>query len=628
MPPPQNIQPGFYEPQPSPAIIETVAPTPQISVEEPTQAHIESVPQPEEIKSETQRHTFVHEPSVSPAPPSPSPLSDATPIPQSTSSYSQMGSISTSELSDAMAASSSTPIVASSATSSDLPSSSSQQQFSAKWAIWSRRPQDPSHAPGIIISPRARPPPDVVQQALDMKTPPTSIPCSPVVAKTEIPDVKNESKASVPVSLKETETTMSPSLSLDTFNSSSVTETSVSTAGTPTVSGSPASSHTSLSGSVIASSQSQKEIIIQAPLEAEKRVDSKPLAIESATLGSAPEPTKAADEKVEIPIATTPTTTGTTKTEMLASPQPAVAATLSASGSSITLVPTPSSPAPSATSSATPSVPPADVAILTPAAPAPKKSWASLLRPTTSAASSGASPAIRNALPTSSVVGFSIPAASEAATPTVPVSTGKKNELLSLLTRGPTMASTPSYAAAGSSLSSTLLKIRPRGLINSGNMCFANSVLQILVYCPPFHHLFVELGKLLPGPVVNGAGASAVSGSSTPNGTGTGKVIKDSATPLVDATIDFLKEFVEDKKSKAMKERAKAKNVYIGIGANGAAVSGSGRGKGKEREVIAEDEEQDRDQDDWDGDSFLPTGVYDAMKVKKRFEGMGVSHIF
>ena len=190
------------------------------------------------------------------------------------------------------------------------------------------------------------------------------------------------------------------------------------------------------------------------------------------------------------------------------------------------------------------------------------------------------------------------------------------------------MASTPSYAAAGSSLSSTLLKIRPRGLINSGNMCFANSVLQILVYCPPFHHLFVELGKLLPGPVVNGAGASAVSGSSTPNGTGTGKVIKDSATPLVDATIDFLKEFVEDKKSKAMKERAKAKNVYIGIGANGAAVSGSGRGKGKEREVIAEDEEQDRDQDDWDGDSFLPTGVYDAMKVKKRFEGMGVSHIF
>ncbi len=35
----------------------------------------------------------------------------------------------------------------------------------------------------------------------------------------------------------------------------------------------------------------------------------------------------------------------------------------------------------------------------------------------------------------------------------------------------------------------------PRGLINTGNMCFANSILQVLAYCVPFSGLFEELGK-------------------------------------------------------------------------------------------------------------------------------------
>ncbi|KAF9554587.1 cysteine proteinase [Agrocybe pediades] len=609
MPPPQNVHPGFYESQPPPP--------PQISVEESTQAPAtepDPVPEPEETKIETQ-HTFVHVPS-SPSPessspthprqPTPPPSDEQAPIPTSTSSYSQMGSISAAESSDVMGSTST--VSTSESAASDLPSSGSHHN--AKWAIWSRRPQDPAHAPGIIISPRARPPPDVVQQALDMKTPPASVPSSPSIAKKPLPEAERQ----VPVALKEA---MSPSLSLDTLNSSSVTETSVSTAATPTISGSPASSHTSLSASVVAMSQVQKEVVI---LEAKLAADSKPAVTESATSGPAPQ---SVEEKAEPPVATTPTPVAP-KTEMLASPQPAVAPTLPPS----TDVPVPASPAQSATSS-TALAPPSQAAAAAPkpAAPPVKKSWASLLRPASSAASPGAPAATRNALPTSSVVGFSIPAASEAASAPVPVSAGKKNELLTLLTRGPAAPATPSYASAGmaSSPSSTLLKIRPRGLINSGNMCFANSVLQILVYCPPFHHLFVELGKLLVGGVgPTAGGASGSSGTSTPNGTG--KDIKDSATPLVDATVEFLKEFVEDKKSKAMKDRAKAKNVYIDIGANGAAVSGSGRGKGKEREVLNEDEEPERDQDDWDGDSFLPTGVYDAMKVKKRFEGMGNGH--
>ena len=37
--------------------------------------------------------------------------------------------------------------------------------------------------------------------------------------------------------------------------------------------------------------------------------------------------------------------------------------------------------------------------------------------------------------------------------------------------------------------------VMPRGLINTGNMCFANTVLQVLVYCLPFQALFEEVGR-------------------------------------------------------------------------------------------------------------------------------------
>lgn len=107
-------------------------------------------------------------------------------------------------------------------------------------------------------------------------------------------------------------------------------------------------------------------------------------------------------------------------------------------------------------------------------------------------------------------------------------------------------------------------------------MCFANSVLQILIYCPPFHKLFTELGSYLTGPVV-GAQKEKEGGK---------------ATPLVDATIEFLKEFEleQDKKGKVA-------------------------GKGKEK----------REEEDDDLDSFIPSKIYDAMKEKKRFDSMRVS---
>jgi ubiquitin carboxyl-terminal hydrolase 10 len=144
-----------------------------------------------------------------------------------------------------------------------------------------------------------------------------------------------------------------------------------------------------------------------------------------------------------------------------------------------------------------------------------------------------------------------------------------------LLTSGP---GHPTPTTAGVSYASTTptttnpppsTKIRPRGLINSGNMCFANSVLQIMVYCPPFHQLFAEWGKVFVG-----VGLSGVAGTS---GNGTG--VEASAFPLVKATVEFLREFVvvDDDRPKDLKEKGTA-NANANV--NGKIASGSASSSG------------------------------------------------
>ncbi|KAI9790672.1 MAG: hypothetical protein M1835_000812 [Candelina submexicana] len=60
--------------------------------------------------------------------------------------------------------------------------------------------------------------------------------------------------------------------------------------------------------------------------------------------------------------------------------------------------------------------------------------------------------------------------------------------------------------------------IEPRGLVNTGNMCYMNSILQILVFCIPFYEFLDQVGK-----------RAAHSFKSD--------------TPLVDAMIMFMREF-------------------------------------------------------------------------------------
>ena len=186
--------------------------------------------------------------------------------------------------------------------------------------------------------------------------------------------------------------------------------------------------------------------------------------------------------------------------------------------------------------------------------------------------------------------------------------------------------------------------------MNIGNMCYANSVLQLLVYCKPFQKLFAELGKVLSGSaiigssgsdsLVNGSGplpSSTSTSSSGPasfpinglNGKGKEKD-KDAAgmTPLVDATVEFLREFMDDKKTKPKtKKQVHSKKGSVLVNGSSPAVTS----KGKEKETLLDGvvDDDSSGEVDWEGcDSFLPTYLYDAMKLKKRFDHMRVCSLF
>ena len=122
----------------------------------------------------------------------------------------------------------------------------------------------------------------------------------------------------------------------------------------------------------------------------------------------------------------------------------------------------------------------------------------------------------------------------------------------------------------------TLPRLRARGLVNAGNMCFVNVVLQLLAHCPPFWNLFRELGDS-KGP--RGAGDSE---------TGTG------ATPLVDATVRFFEELMIKEKEPPPTQQPPQQ---------------AARGKSKED---AEERKENKVVD-----PFEPTYVYDAMKEKR-----------
>ncbi|KAN0116018.1 putative ubiquitin carboxyl-terminal hydrolase 3 [Russula decolorans] len=129
----------------------------------------------------------------------------------------------------------------------------------------------------------------------------------------------------------------------------------------------------------------------------------------------------------------------------------------------------------------------------------------------------------------------------------------------------------------------TTRRLRALGIVNSGNKCFVNAVLQLLVHCPPFWDLFEGRARLV-GQQGLGEGHWQETGGG--------------ATPLVDATIKVLDEFVHKETPSAMQQpQQKAE-------------------KGKSMEDKEEKEEHDT------VDSLELTYIYDVMKEKRQLNSL------
>jgi hypothetical protein len=163
--------------------------------------------------------------------------------------------------------------------------------------------------------------------------------------------------------------------------------------------------------------------------------------------------------------------------------------------------------------------------------------------------------------PVSSDVDFSTPASSlPSRDPLFPHA-----ESLALLSN-----TTPSHPTSNA----TLPRVQILGLVNTGTMCFANAVLQLLVHTPPMWDLFRELGDL--------KGRRRAGGLETDGG----------ATPLVDATVRFFGEFIskeEPLQPAATGEPSECEEVKMAYNAL---------------------------------DSFEPKYMYDAMKKKRRLKDL------
>ena len=170
-------------------------------------------------------------------------------------------------------------------------------------------------------------------------------------------------------------------------------------------------------------------------------------------------------------------------------------------------------------------------------------------------------------LPPLPIVGFSTPASpSPSHVPPLP-----NAGLIALLS-----SVTPSRPTDNSALP----RLRARGLVNAGSICFANAVLQLLVRSPPFWNLFRKLGDLKE---LHRATRLEAEGG---------------ATPLVDATVRFSEEFIFKEEPPPLQQHPQA-----------ATEENPRDDQGAEKEYNS-------------ANSFEPVYVYDAMKGKRKLKNL------
>ena len=127
---------------------------------------------------------------------------------------------------------------------------------------------------------------------------------------------------------------------------------------------------------------------------------------------------------------------------------------------------------------------------------------------------------------------------------------------------------------------SALPRLRARGLMNAGSICFANAVLHLLVRSPPFWNLFRKLGDLKE---LHRATRLEAEGG---------------ATPLVDATVRFSEEFTFKEEPPPLQQHPQAAT----------------------EENPREDQGAEKEHDS--AHSFEPVYVYDAMKGKRKLKNL------
>ena len=100
-----------------------------------------------------------------------------------------------------------------------------------------------------------------------------------------------------------------------------------------------------------------------------------------------------------------------------------------------------------------------------------------------------------------------------------------------------------------------------------------------MVCCPSFHRLFAELGRVLGGAGPGLGVSSGINGINGVGGTsGNGTAAEASAYPVVEATAEFLRDFVvDDDRWKDLKEKGSANaNVNGKVASGSASELGSG----------------------------------------------------
>ncbi|KAK4053350.1 hypothetical protein OIO90_003962 [Microbotryomycetes sp. JL221] len=299
------------------------------------------------------------------------------------------------------------------------------------------------------------------------------------------------------------------------------------------------------------------------------------VASTAATVASTPSPSS--------PILT-PTSPATTTTTMDDSVAAAAAAshTSSATKTGQTSTTTTTTNSELMTTISTPMTPksPASTAASTPAGM--KRSWADLLR--SPAGTGPGSPLVNGHASSSSSSGVNVAAGTSASSKQMGYSTHSSNNFVA--------KKTLSQLLEGVEHRFSDANIVPRGLINNGNLCFANAILQVLVYCSPFWNLMALLRRET---------RQDLSGK----------------TPTMDAMMTFLDEFRSTSKVSVVSRRHKS--TASGIDQHHSNNNNHNIAPPPIDSFIPTPASE------W-ADPFVPEAVYESLKPNKRFEPMTKGH--